>query len=135
MPYFNWTDDLSVNIQSIDDQHKKLINMINDFYDSFKSGQSSEKLVELVEGLKEYTLYHFSAEEELLAKHGYPGYDAHEEQHISFVEKVDDVQRRIKSGKMVVSVEVTNFLKDWLANHIKKTDREYSSFLVEKGVQ
>jgi methyl-accepting chemotaxis protein/hemerythrin len=134
MPYFNWTDDLSVNIQSIDDQHKKLINMINNFYDSFKSGQSSKKLVELVEGLKEYTLYHFSAEEELLAKHGYPGYDAHEEQHISFVEKVDDVQRRIKSGKMVVSVEVTNFLKDWLANHIKKTDREYSSFLVEKGV-
>jgi hemerythrin-like metal-binding protein len=135
MAYFNWTDDLSVNIPSIDDQHKKLINMINDFYDSFKSGQSSEKLMELVAGLKEYTSYHFSTEEELLTKHGYPDYDTHKEQHISFVEKVNDVQQRIESGKMVVSVEVTNFLKDWLENHIKKTDREYSSFLVEKGVQ
>ncbi len=134
MAYFNWTDDLSVHIPSIDEQHKKLISMINDFYDSFKSGHNREKLVELVAGLKEYTSYHFTTEENLLTKHGYEDYDNHKKQHDTFVEKVNDFQERIESGKLVVSVEVTNFLKDWLINHIQKTDREYSSFLVGKGV-
>jgi hemerythrin len=134
MAYFNWTDDLSVNIASIDDQHKKLIDLINDFYDSFKSGQSKEKLVELISGLKEYTVYHFTTEEGLLLKNGYSDFENHKKQHVIFEDKVNDFLSRIESGKLVVSVEVTNFLKDWLSNHIKKTDKEYSSFLVEKGV-
>ncbi len=135
MAYFNWTDDLSVKIPTIDEQHKKLIGMINDFYDSFKSGQNKEKLVELVSGLKDYTSYHFSTEEDLLTQHGYPGFDNHKEQHVAFVEKVDDFHQRMESGKLLVSLEVTNFLKDWLTSHIKKTDHEYSSFLVDKGVK
>jgi len=135
MAYFEWTDDLSVKIPTIDDQHKKLIGMINDFYDSFKSGRNKEQLVELVIGLKDYTSYHFSTEEGLLTQHGYPGFGSHKEQHVAFVEKVNDFQQRMESGKLVVSLEVTNFLKDWLSNHIKKTDQEYSSFLIGKGVQ
>jgi len=135
MAYIKWTDELSVQIPSIDAEHKKLIGIINEFYDGINQKSSREKIADIVAGLKEYTVFHFATEETYMQKHGFPGYEEHKAQHKAFVAKVLDYEERLKDGKFVVSVEITNFIKEWLTKHIMGTDKKYTSFLVEKGVK
>jgi len=135
MAYLNWGEELSVLIPSIDDQHKELIRMINDFYESFSMDTYKENILELVSGLRDYTVFHFTEEENIMETYGYPDLESHRKEHVLFIEKVNDYYERIKEGKQLLSIEVTNFLKDWLVNHIKGTDRKYSDFLVSKGVK
>jgi len=135
MSYIKWNDDLSVKIPLIDEQHKKLISMINNFYKSFNDGKSDESLVILVSGLRDYTEFHFSAEEDLLSQHSFPGLTEQQTEHEGFLNKINDVHERMKNGKMVVSIEVTNYIKDWVSKHIMGTDKKYSKYLIDKGVK
>ncbi len=135
MAFMEWDEKYSVNIPSIDEQHKKLIDLINRFYDSIKEKDRKERLLELVSGLKDYTVYHFKTEEDLMQKYNLTDYGLHKSEHDSFIAKVDDIYQRLNSGRLVISVEVTNFIKDWLGKHILGTDKAYSKHLIEKGVQ
>lgn len=135
MALINWDDSLSVKVGSIDNQHKKLINMINDFYDGIVKGSSTDSLVKLVAAMKNYTVEHFSHEEGVMQKVGYPDFPAHKKQHEMFVAKVAEVEEKTKSGKLVVSVELTNFLKDWLKNHINVIDKKYSDYFIKNGIK
>lgn len=135
MALINWDDSLSVKVTSIDNQHKKLIAMINDFYDGIVKGSSKESLVKLVAAMKNYTVEHFSHEEIVMQKVGYPDFQAHKKQHEMFVAKVAEVEEKTKSGKLVVSVELTNFLKDWLKNHINVIDKKYSDYFIKNGIK
>jgi hemerythrin len=129
-----WTDALSVNIKAIDDQHKKLITLINDLHSAMGSGKGKEAIGTVLDGLVEYTKTHFAYEEALMQKHNYVGYLGHKSQHDELTKQVLDLQSRYKEGKTLVTVEVMNFLKDWLSNHIQNTDKKYTSFLNSKGV-
>jgi hemerythrin-like metal-binding protein len=135
MAAINWTDDLSVRISSIDEQHKKLITLINDFYENIRANSSKERIHEMIQALKEYTVYHFTTEEKLMTLHAFPGYAKHKEEHDRFVQKVLDFEERYKSGKLILTIEITNFIKDWVAKHICDTDKKYSDFLIKKGVK
>lgn len=135
MALLNWNSDLSVKIDSIDDQHKKLFDMINDFYEGLNKNTGKEAILKLVKGMREYTQMHFTTEEGYMSKNNYPEYEAHKKQHIIFIIKVEDLEKKIMADKLVLSFEVTNFLKDWIKNHIQKTDKQYSDFLIAKGVK
>ncbi len=135
MAFINWDDRLSVGVPSIDDEHKKLIGLINDFYQDIYEKSPWEKIVETVRGLKEYTTYHFATEERYMSNLGFPGYVPHKAEHELFVKAVNDYQRKLDDGKFIVSVEITNFIKDWIKNHILGTDKKYSGFFVSHGVK
>ncbi len=135
MAFLNWDDSLSVRVTSIDNQHKKLIAMINDFYEGIVKGSSTEGLVKLIAAMKNYTVEHFTHEEGVMKKINYPDFPAHKKQHELFVAKVAEVEEKTKSGKLVLSVEITNFLKDWLKNHINVTDKKYSDYFIKNGIK
>ncbi|UZP67265.1 bacteriohemerythrin [Desulfovibrio mangrovi] len=132
---FTWTDDLALNIKSIDDQHKRLVQLINSLHRAMKERRSKEHLIKIVDELKNYTVTHFKFEEDLFAKHRYPETPDHIRQHEKFVEKVLDFEEGLKSGKLTVTMDVMRFLKEWLMKHINGTDRRYTPFLREKGVR
>ncbi len=132
---FTWTDDLSLNIKSIDDQHKRLVQLINDLHRAMKERRSKKHLVSIVDELKNYTVTHFKFEEKLFAKHGYPETKEHIAQHEKFVATVLDFENGLKADKVAVTMDVMRFLKDWLMKHINGTDRRYSGFLRERGVR
>jgi hemerythrin-like metal-binding protein len=134
MALITWDETLSVKINSIDAQHQKLFNLINDFYAGLSNNSSTNNLKDLVKGMKEYTLTHFSNEESFMKLYNYPELQSHMEEHADFITKVNVLEEKLNNGKLIVSFEVTNFLKDWIKNHIKKTDIRYSEFLIEKGV-
>lgn len=133
-PLFIWSDDLSVGLDSIDEQHKVLISLINELHAAMKARRSNEDLLNVIDNLKNYTVTHFGYEEDLFAEHGYPDTPAHIEQHRKFVSEVVEFEAGVRSGKLTVTMDVMKFLKDWLTHHIKGTDKQYSGFLSQKGV-
>ena len=135
MAAINWDETLSVKINSIDAQHKKLIELINSFYDNIMQGSTKEKLMELIKALKDYAIVHFSMEEKYMKQFDFPGYGIHKMEHEKFVETVLNFEEKYKTGKLLMSLEITSFIKDWITSHIKGTDKQYSNFLIEKGVK
>jgi len=133
-PLLRWSETLSVGIDSIDDQHKKLVGMINELHRQMHAGSAKEAVAKTLDELINYTGSHFQYEEKLFAKHDYPEQTRHKEMHGKLVGQVLDFQAQFKKGAKDVDIDLMEFLKDWLINHIKKTDQKYSSFLLSKGV-
>lgn len=134
MAAINWTESLSVKIDSIDDQHKKLIDLMNDFYENVTKRSNNESILKLIDGMKKYTLTHFNMEEKYMVQFKYPHYLQHKKEHDFFIEKVNALENKIKKGTVIVSYEITAFLKDWLKNHIQNTDKQYTAFFIKNGI-
>lgn len=134
MDLIAWNDTLSVNIKEINEQHKKLIAMINDLNSAMGSGKGKDVMGQILSGLVEYTKTHFKREEELMQKHQYPGYLNHKALHDSLTKQVVDTMNKFQEGKTIETVEVMSFLKDWLVTHIQNTDRKYTAHLNGRGV-
>ena len=135
MAMINWNDSLSVHVAEIDQQHKKLIEMINELNDAMKVGKGKDVLEKIVNNLIGYTATHFKTEENYFAKFGYPDTENHKKEHAAFVQKVSDFKTGFETGKLAMTIEVMSFLSDWLKNHIMGTDKKYASFFNEKGLR
>ena len=135
MALINWSDSLSVNVNEIDLQHRKLIDMINELNEAMKIGKGKDSLGKIINGLISYTATHFKTEEQFFDKFGYPDTVNHKKEHVAFVKKVTDFQDGFEKKNLAVTMEVMNFLSDWLRNHIKGTDKKYSKFFNDKGLK
>jgi len=130
-----WSDEFSVGIESIDEQHKKLIDMIKTLHDAIADGKASEVMDEIFNGLFDYANYHFSYEEELFDKYGYPDAENHKKEHTELKRQVAQHRARLATGdRFMGEVLLLKFMQDWLVNHIMKTDMKFAPFLILKGV-
>ena len=135
MPLMLWSDKLSVGVKTIDEEHKKLVGMVNDLYDAVQGGQGKDALGKILDGLISYTANHFAHEEKFFAETGYPDSAAHKKQHDDLTRQVLDVQAKYRSGaSATLSIEVLNFLKNWLIGHIQGSDKKYGPHLIAKGI-
>ena len=134
MAFFNWSEDLSVGVKASDDDHKKLIEMLNRLYEGMKSGQGKEVVGKVLDDLIRYTKFHFAREEEFFTRTGYPAVE-HKEQHRLLVKQAEDLQSRYKSGENSLSIDTLDFLRDWLTIHIQVTDKKYSVHLNAAGIR
>ncbi|MBN2694607.1 hemerythrin family protein [bacterium] len=126
--FFKWSDSYSVKILSVDREHQKLFDIINEFYDQLMTKQAKQLIVETLANLSMYTKTHFRNEELLMQKYGYPKYAEHKTLHEQYVAKIDEYKEKIAANKIVMTHELATFLKDWLLNHVLKIDKQYSSF-------
>jgi len=129
-----WDDSLSVNIQLVDRQHRKLIDMINDLFTALRSGKGNEMLEPILDSLVSYTCQHFTEEERIMETHGYPGLTDHRSAHRQLVQRVTEFQEKLRQGQATFSSDLFNFLKSWLLHHIKEEDMAYAPYLNGKGV-
>ena len=128
-----WSDNLSVGVRKIDEQHKKLVDLVNKLHDGMMQRRGREIIGGIVKELADYTVYHFKTEEELMNKYNYPESPSHKKQHAEFVDKVSDFTAKFEKKQISLTVEVHNFLSNWLINHIKKIDKSLGGFLKDKG--
>ena len=136
MPLIEWTAELSVGIDSIDEQHKKLVNMINALNDAMLTNSSDELLGKIFTGLAAYTQKHFAYEENMFAEYGYTDSEEHKRQHNELIAQVVELKERfIENPQGTMSADLMLFLKRWLTNHIMRTDKDYAEFLISKGVK
>ena len=134
MALISWTDDLSVNVKEIDDQHKKIVDMMNDLNDAMSQGKGKDVIGKIISGLADYATEHFALEERYFDKFQYPGTLLHKRSHQAFVEKVSEFYNDYQSGNVRLSVDVRIFLKDWLINHIQIEDKKYTRCFNKNGI-
>lgn len=134
MAIIAWDKSIILNVRLIDDQHKELVDLINSFYESIRKKEPNTAILELLQGLLDYTRFHFTAEQDLMRKHNYPGLQDQLKEHKDFIQHITDCHTRISEGKLVVSLEVTSFLRTWLIDHIKGTDKKLAEFLNQRGI-
>lgn len=135
MALFQWRDEFSMKVPSIDAQHRKLVDMLNELHDGMVSGQAKEKMAPLLEGLIEYTATHFAHEEEYFAAYQYPDAEPHTQEHRDLVRQVLDFKGQFDSGRASINMELMVFLKDWLLRHILGSDKAYSQHFVMHGAK
>lgn len=135
MGFLQWSAGLDIRIADIDNQHMKLVDIINALYDAMREGKGKNILETILDEMADYSVEHFAYEEKILTDNGYPGLNPHKMQHNEFVRKVNQFKQDFASGKMLVSIEVLNFLRDWLVSHIADSDKKYAVYLSDKGVR
>jgi len=135
MGTITWNDSLSVKVLAIDQQHKKLVDMINELSDAMRSGKGRDVLSKIISGLILYTGTHFKTEEKYFDQFGYPEAEIHKKEHEAFVLKVLEFKKGFEKGDLNLTVEIMDFLSDWLQNHIKGSDKKYSQFFNDHGLR
>lgn len=133
MALIKWEDRYSVKISKFDLQHQQLVSMINQLYEAMKIGKGQVELGKILEELVDYTRKHFSSEEALMLKHAYPKYAEHKTSHDRLTQQVIEFKNQYNEGKIGLSIQMMNFLKEWLVNHILDEDKAYSHFFQAKG--
>ncbi|WP_243367242.1 bacteriohemerythrin [Fundidesulfovibrio soli] len=129
-----WTSDLATGVKVIDEQHRKLLDLINDLYAAMKAGKGRSVLEKLLDGLAEYTVYHFGTEEKYFDQFKYAESASHKKMHAELTGQVVDYIGKVKSGQANVSMELMDFLKEWLVTHICKQDKRYAKTFLDGGL-
>jgi hemerythrin len=114
-------------VKGIDDQHKRLVELINELYEAMQTGKGKEILSSILERLFHYATIHFSDEEEYMRLFGSPMDKKHEEKHKDFIKKIIELQKNFNEGKAGISIEVLFYLKEWLLKHIMLEDKKFGS--------
>ncbi len=132
MALLDWNDTLSVNVPEMDNEHKKLISLVNELNDAMKSGKTKSEMDRIFGALTNYTVSHFASEERYLQKVGYPELDAQKAGHAALIKQVTDFKADYDAGKALISVKLMGFLRDWVRNHIQKEDKKYGVWVSQK---
>jgi len=128
-----WSEQFSVGIPEIDEQHKTLFDLIDKIHTAILNHKGSAACAEVLDELVDYTRIHFGLEESLMHIAKYPEYEAHRSLHHKFVSEVEALQHKIHSGKTAISFELLHFLRTWLSTHILGDDKKYAVFFASNG--
>ena len=132
---FPWSDTLSMKIGIIDTQHKHLVGLINDLHQAMVDGQEKEQAGKILSTLIKYAQVHFKTEEGLMYTYTYPDYGSHRFEHEHLTATVLDFLDKYQRGEVGITIEVMEFLKNWLYKHILESDKRYSHYLNSQGVR
>jgi len=135
MSLFEWKENFSVKISRFDEAHKKLIELMNEIYAIIKMRKDNATIVSVVEELSEYSKTHFNDEVEQMIKFQYPYLKEHKEEHNQFIKELDNMKEMIQRQSNLLNVQLLNFIKDWLINHIMKSDMKYGQFFLDRGLK
>jgi hemerythrin len=133
--FFSWSDALSVKVSKIDDQHKRLVTMVNTLYREMvdKKGLGAQRTT--IEEMVQYAATHFTLEEELMEKFKFEGLGEHRKAHDAFRAKAAELRQKSQEQTFIMTIEIVNFLKDWLQKHIGGVDRQYVTCFAENGLR
>lgn len=128
-PLIEWTDDFSVGVHEIDEQHKRLVSMLNRLNEAMKLGRGKQVVDQILFNLGDYVQRHFATEEAYMEAVNYPELERHKDIHRRLTAKVKDYMERYEKGEPGLALELLDFLTGWLKNHILQTDKAYSSYV------
>ena len=144
MGHIDWTEALSVGIDAIDAQHRRLLDIINRLDDAVAcggaAGGTGSGLSAILAELEDYTKEHFSIEEDAFDETAYPEAIGHKAEHAAFIGKLADLRKALEGpargpveGRMVgdagAEAAMLAFLRSWLTRHISFSDKRYRPWL------
>lgn len=123
MSYIDWQEKFVLGVEPLDQHHRNLVDLINDYHMAVESGLDEELLVRIFTRLRDYAEYHFSVEEALMAQNDFPATASHLAQHKAFTENIGQLESSFVRDHRV-SQQVLSYLRNWLVQHILVIDRE-----------
>jgi hemerythrin-like metal-binding protein len=132
---FEWTEELSVHVKVIDEQHKRFIQIINKLYESNNNLRIEKDLGAIIEELIEYAKIHFATEEKYFDLFNYEGSAEHKQKHLEMSEKLNIYKKRLDGNKLELAEEMMGFVEDWLVIHIEEYDKKYMECFAAHGLR
>ncbi|MCI4626093.1 MAG: bacteriohemerythrin [Candidatus Magnetoovum sp. WYHC-5] len=128
---FQWSKQLSVGVEQIDEQHKELFHRISRL---IESSQEDASLAFVFEFLEKYVEVHFALEETYMERYDYPKLSDHENEHTIFWENYAEIRQAYNDSGVTeeLTARIKEHLCDWLVKHILKVDMELGNFLKTK---
>lgn len=128
---FNWKEDYVLGVELIDNQHRKLFEIANKAYVLLKDDLRSDKynqIINIIEELKDYTIFHFNSEEQYMMSIGYKKFLSHKVEHNDFIEAINNVNlNKIDKNQDAYILELLQFVVKWIDEHILKQDKQIVS--------
>ena len=133
MPKLKWGPDLSVYIRIFDEEHQKLIELIDLLIDTILLDKEVKVVNTVVDEFIKYARAHFKREEDAMQACSFPEFAQHKEEHVQFVDKVIKHKLGFESHIRTLKNPIIIFITEWLQNHIINFDRKYSDLLKKRG--
>ena len=134
MALMNWNAKLSVGVEPIDNQHRILVETLNELHRAVMQGETRNSTAPLLRSLLAYTRDHHAAEEQMMANVNYPELKQHQSLHRELRQMLQGFLASIDRGETAINVDSLYTLRDGLTNHIQRVDGGYRSWFAEHGV-
>jgi hemerythrin-like metal-binding protein len=134
MAFINWSKDFLTGIETIDDQHRHLVDLVNKFEEASRKGKGSRIMSEILKDLVGYTQEHFAHEEKIMAASAFPGTRQHMARHRQLLQKVERFQFEFETEGLRVTSEVRDLLRYWVRSHILQDDMAYAAHLKKERI-
>lgn len=136
----HWDKQYELGIPSIDDQHKRLVEIISSLSDVLSNAQEGDdifdELVGIIESLTSYTVYHFKHEEQIFERLGYENTVAHQEEHKKLILQVESIDMgALDEAPVVEGKKILKMLIAWLFKHISGSDFKYRDLFLAHQIQ
>jgi hemerythrin len=125
-----WSDKFSVGVKRLDYQHQQLFKIVNDLLMHQEASPASEPIADILERMTQYADYHFKTEERIMKEYGFPDYESQVREHTEFKAKTAAFCMEAIAGKAGLSIEMLDYLENWLTNHILESDVKLKHFLI-----
>lgn len=132
MAQFSWTDDLYTGSTLIDGDHRKLVDMVNAFFQSTQGGQDNDRMSNAMTDLIAYAAEHFAREEAEMARIEYVAALAHRTEHAKLLKQLVELKKMLDAGGKINVPAVADFLSGWLRDHILTTDMKLAATLKQQ---
>jgi hemerythrin len=129
MPLLAWTEELSCGLAEVDEQHQRLLRMLNELHEAMLRKEGQKIVGGILARMNDYTIYHFSCEEGLMSRSGYPDLEEHIAEHEDFIQQVHKFQRQFDLGKFGLCIDILRYLSSWLLNHIMGSDKAFAPYV------
>ncbi len=129
-----WKIEYSINNKEIDEQHKKLFDVLNILIENKEVNIDSRIITDTLLEMLNYAEYHFSTEEKYMLRLNYPEYNEHKKEHRDFIKKTSLLSLRAMENDETIPLEILIFLNEWLVNHILKSDLKLNKYFLNTGI-
>jgi hemerythrin-like metal-binding protein len=132
MPILHWQERYATGIQIIDDQHRQLIQTLNELFDLLQSSAPLDQISQNLECLMACAANHFQTEESVMEENGYPDISRHLEEHRILTRKIQEFRAHFSSPEPPTTLELSRLVGDWMSHHLGEVDMGYAEFLKRK---
>jgi hemerythrin len=135
MDKLNWTPEMSVGVNEFDEQHKRVIMMINRLIDAQHATTDPRTISDMLDRMSRYAQEHLKTEERLMAQYGYPLFKQHKAQHMTYIKKIVDFCTAAQIVNDSIEGGLLAYLREWWEHHIQNSDKAYATFFNSVGIR
>lgn len=133
MSLIEWDETLETGFLPLDDEHRKLVSLVNELYEYLIAGSSVNLIGAAFKQLARHTVEHFRREEKLMEDSRFPDTHSHRVQHLELEKQITELMSGLDAGAPLFTRGLVDFLKDWLVNHIQTMDRTFGEYLTQQA--